>query len=144
MSFRNANIDKPKTGKLLLKARKTRCSVEGCDKILTLFEGPGHDKYCRQHQKDLVEYGGLAKGTKEHSFSRGDCCEECGFDPLQHPTVKKVKDPIVVNRLVRTLLDVDHIDGNHFNNDPNNHKTLCKVCHAIKTTLNEDFLGKSA
>lgn len=44
------------------------------------------------------------------------CCESCGFIP-EHPC----------------QLDVDHIDGNHHNNDPNNLQTLCANCHRLKT-----------
>lgn len=43
-------------------------------------------------------------------------CEFCGFTP-EHPC----------------QLDVDHIDGNHHNNDPNNLQTLCANCHRLKT-----------
>lgn len=32
-------------------------------------------------------------------------------------------------------LDVDHIDGNHDNNDPCNLQTLCANCHRLKTAL---------
>lgn len=35
-------------------------------------------------------------------------------------------------------LDVDHIDGNHSNNDPSNLQTLCANCHRLKTKLNQD------
>lgn len=36
-------------------------------------------------------------------------------------------------------LSVDHIDGNHSNNDPNtNLQTLCHNCHSIKTKVSED------
>ena len=37
-------------------------------------------------------------------------------------------------------LDVDHIDGNHLNNDPRNLMTLCANCHRLKTQLNNDHL----
>ena len=37
------------------------------------------------------------------------------------------------------MLDVDHIDGNHTNNDRSNLQTLCKCCHAYKSNLNEDW-----
>ena len=30
-------------------------------------------------------------------------------------------------------LDVDHIDGNHKNNDPSNLQTLCANCHRLKS-----------
>ncbi|OYW72998.1 MAG: hypothetical protein B7Z37_23290, partial [Verrucomicrobia bacterium 12-59-8] len=32
-------------------------------------------------------------------------------------------------------LEVDHIDGNHKNNDPSNLWTLCANCHREKTWL---------
>lgn len=37
-------------------------------------------------------------------------------------------------------LDIDHIDGNHSNNQIDNLQTLCKLCHAEKTKRNGDAL----
>jgi hypothetical protein len=37
------------------------------------------------------------------------------------------------------MLDVDHINGNHQDNRPENLQTLCKCCHAYKTNINEDY-----
>jgi len=48
-------------------------------------------------------------------------CEMCGF---------KAKDTC--------QLDIDHIDGNHDNDDPSNHQILCANCHRLKTKLNKD------
>jgi 5-methylcytosine-specific restriction endonuclease McrA len=50
-----------------------------------------------------------------------DYCELCGFIALH-----------------RVQLDVDHIDGNRTNNDPDNLQTLCANCHRLKTQLNGD------
>lgn len=36
-------------------------------------------------------------------------------------------------------LDVDHINGDSANNEPENLQTLCSNCHRIKTHLNEDW-----
>jgi hypothetical protein len=42
-------------------------------------------------------------------------CEKCGYEG--HPCE----------------LDVDHIDGNHNNDDPTNLQTLCACCHRMKS-----------
>lgn len=49
-------------------------------------------------------------------------CEFCGFIPI-HPC----------------QLDIDHIDGNHHNNNVDNLQTLCANCHRLKTHLNKDY-----
>ena len=54
-----------------------------------------------------------------------DSCEVCGF--------------VAANRC---QLDVDHIDGNHGNNDPNNLQTLCSNCHRLKSYMNSDWKHK--
>jgi len=54
-----------------------------------------------------------------------EVCESCGFIP-EHPC----------------QLDVDHIDGNHSNNDQSNLQTLCANCHRLKTQINKDWENK--
>lgn len=49
-------------------------------------------------------------------------CELCGFIPIHS-----------------CQLDVDHIDGNHGNNEVSNLQTLCANCHRLKTYLNRDW-----
>lgn len=56
-----------------------------------------------------------------YRLQKKELCEECGFKPI-HPC----------------QLDVDHIDGDHTNNEPSNLKTLCANCHRLKTFLAED------
>lgn len=51
-------------------------------------------------------------------------CEHCGFVAVD-----------------LCQLDVDHIDGNHRNNDPANLQTLCANCHRLKTKLAQDWLA---
>lgn len=52
-----------------------------------------------------------------------DYCEMCGFS-AKHPC----------------QLDVDHIDGNHFNDDPSNLQTLCANCHRYKTGVQRGWI----
>lgn len=52
-------------------------------------------------------------------------CEQCGF---------KAEDTC--------QLDVDHIDGDHDNNDPSNHQILCANCHRLKTKRSKDGIYK--
>lgn len=35
--------------------------------------------------------------------------------------------------LVTLASEVDHVDGNPWNNKPENHRSLCKPCHSRKT-----------
>lgn len=37
-------------------------------------------------------------------------------------------------------LDIDHVDGDHTNNNPINLQTLCANCHRLKTFLNKDWV----
>jgi len=39
-------------------------------------------------------------------------------------------------------LDLEHIDGNHFNNTPQNVDTICKLCHGKKSLINNDCSNK--
>ena len=50
-------------------------------------------------------------------------CETCGF--------------VAVNKC---QLDLDHIDGNHKNNNPSNFQTLCANCHRLKAYINKEWI----
>ena len=143
MTLRDPNLDLLKEGVALRNARKTRCSAGGCENFLTAYQGPGSEHLCRDHQKNLAEYGGLATTKKVYSHQRKTHCEHCGYTPLTDTRVQDVADLKVRNRLCRTLLTVDHIDGNHENNNDENLQTLCTVCHAIKTVINGDTMTPS-
>ena len=56
-----------------------------------------------------------------HRLFKKTFCEECGFIPIH-----------------TCQLDVDHIDGNHDNNNAENLKTLCANCHRLKTHLHKN------
>jgi hypothetical protein len=52
--------------------------------------------------------------------TRGDCCEVCGFD-------EKAPDG-------RSIIQMDHVDGDCFNNSPDNLQLLCPNHHAMTPT----------
>ena len=56
-----------------------------------------------------------------YAAHKKDKCEHCGFVPVH-----------------ASQLDVDHIDGDRWNNDPANLRTLCANCHRLKTHLHGD------
>lgn len=66
-------------------------------------------------------------GKTSYRSLKLDNCELCGFEP-EHPC----------------QLDVDHIDGDHSNNDPANLQTLCANCHRLKTQKNLDWVNKGS
>jgi len=66
----------------------------------------------------------------------------------QYKVTKKMAEKMSVlltrNELIRRTsqaFDVDHIDGNHYNNDPSNLQTLIKYAHKFKTDVCGDSIG---
>jgi len=41
--------------------------------------------------------------------------------------------------IMLNALDLEHLDGDHFNNVPENVDTICKLCHGKKSVMNNDF-----
>lgn len=71
-------------------------------------------------------YSDIPTGRFKYRREKKDYCEKCGFIP-EH----------------KCQLDVDHIDGNHKNNDSKNLQTLCANCHRLKTFLNKDYIKQN-
>lgn len=67
--------------------------------------------------------GKPGRGRRVYRTHKGLICEECGFVPV-HPC----------------QLDVDHLDGDHTNDDPSNLQTLCANCHRLKTFALGEFI----
>ena len=63
----------------------------------------------------------IIKSQYPYAVHKKDYCEHCGFKPVHI-----------------SQLDVDHIDGHRWNNNPSNLQTLCANCHRLKTHLNDD------
>jgi hypothetical protein len=118
------------------------CNVPGCNNPLTIFNGPGSDTLCREHQLNLVEYGGLGKPARPHTFHRDWVCIECNTNVLEDPRLADVADEAIKRRIARSLMHGDHnikrkADGG--DDTAENVKSLCFVCHAKKSTLEEDW-----
>lgn len=65
---------------------------------------------------------GLSTSIKRYLIEKqGDKCSRCGWGEV-NPITK------------RSPLEIDHIDGNCYNNDPSNLRVLCPNCHSLTTT----------
>ena len=93
-----------------------------CDKNVCsrgIIGGVTHYKpVCVLHKRDGTRRPKPGTGYRKH---KGSMCEICGFIPVD-----------------LCQLDVDHVDGDHDNNDPTNLQTICANCHRLKTKLNKD------
>lgn len=86
--------------------------------------------HCSRCQK--ASYGAVALAEGVTSFKKGECSNKdghlgfcCSTDFSKWP--------------IKPITEVDHKDGNHVNNDPNNLEELCRNCHVIKGRLTGDF-----
>jgi len=80
-----------------------------------------YDNLC--YNCHTIKYNQKGLGYKKH---KKEICELCGFKAIN-----------------KCQLDVDHIDGNKSNNNPDNLQTLCSNCHRLKTWLNKDWEMKA-
>jgi len=140
--IKDPNSLKAKPVWLIAKEKGIICEVEGCDSPLTTCYGPGNKTLCREHQRQLNEHGGNAYANRKYTYHKKDQCEKCGYNPYKDTERFEVDDFENENDMKRCqnkLLSVDHKDGNHDNNSPENCQTLCHTCHHIKTHINKDW-----
>lgn len=79
-------------------------------------------QFYRCYRKYLVTKTSI---ERPWDFHKKEHCERCGFLP-EHDC----------------QLTVDHIDGNKYNNNVSNFKTLCANCHNLKSYLNKDHFTR--
>lgn len=99
-------------------ARTAICSICGPTRILGKASAYGSWKCANNYNKKRSR-GRYRKYLSDH------CCR-CGFQPELD---SKSGEPYTCQ------LDIDHIDGDHQNNDPTNLQTICSGCHRIKSYL---------
>jgi len=85
-------------------------------------------RVCNGAKERQREYDKKRKHTKTHKYGATYerkvaelTCDKCGF---------KAED--------KCQLDVDHIDGDHNNNEQSNLQILCANCHRLKTKVNKE------
>ena len=140
--MRLSNWDQPKEASQLKKELKKCCSIPGCGQPLTQFQGPGSGVLCREHQIYQREYGGMGRIDRPHTFHRTWVCSGCNTNVLEDPRLSDVADEMTKRRIARIIMHGDHsgerrADGG--DDSFENIKSLCHVCHAKKTVLNEDY-----
>ena len=107
---------------------------------------------------------GVWKGSTSRHFVKKNLKELHLVDPYTLPSDKKQKKEMLAKKTycenrdnilsfpcpVKTeawegenyfkdSLDLDHIDGNHDNNIPENIRTLCKLCHTYNSRLEKQW-----
>jgi hypothetical protein len=98
--------------------RTATCSICGPTKIkLRDSKNPLNSRYrcISVYKRNII------KSQYPYAVHKKDACEKCGFIPVH-----------------ASQLDVDHIDGDRWNNDIANLQTLCANCHRLKTHLSGD------
>jgi hypothetical protein len=142
--LRLADKDKLKSTSILKEQYRMncKCNLEDCDNELTIFDGPGSDSYCREHQIQLAEYGGMGKADRPHTFYRGWVCECCKYDPRIDPQFDDIEDPFHKLRCMRGVMHGDHLErkSDGGKDIAQNIQTLCCRCHMIKTYKEKDYL----
>ncbi len=138
--MRDPVFDKLKSPAQLKKDLGKTCKV--CGEQVSQFEGPGSDVLCREHQIQQREYGGMGRIDRPHTFHRDWVCIECGYNALEDPRLRDIEDEMLKRRVGRVIMHGDHhnerkADGG--SDSKENVKSLCFVCHAKKTILNEDY-----
>jgi hypothetical protein len=126
---------------------RPKCVNKGCDceVHLVIYTDSGKPIYrpvCMN-----CHYANI--GYKNYKYKQGvipikkDYCENYLDERLGRPCPTQ-HDKTRINKaeetgvLLSEDLDLDHIDGDHYNNTPENTQTLCKSDHAYKTKMMGD------
>jgi hypothetical protein len=145
--FRDSKKDKRKSlSKIKEQIEKgLTCNSPGCNSPVSTYQGPNADKLCRPCMLTQRDYGGMGRGDRPHTMARGNCCEICKYTPSEDPEIIAAANGNIVdlNRHARAQLEVNHIDGDHENNSPENLQTLCLKHHRIITIKQKHYAKNS-
>jgi len=123
------------------------CKVEGCNQLGQLLGGTRRDG-CRKRRSRCPVHWELKLaegGYKTHRLHRKKYCENIdgrlGFI-CTTTIVNTMTNPEIFNDDSNpywdAMLEVDHIDGNPKHDHEDNHQTLCRCCHAVKSAMFRD------
>ena len=107
------------------------CVNEGCDNFVQVREWKywsfkSECSTCAAARKKRIERPGVTRHKKTYCENRDGYL---GFTcPVPHDSWTGFENS----------LDLDHLDGDHYNNIPSNVKTYCKLCHGRKSLENGD------
>jgi 5-methylcytosine-specific restriction endonuclease McrA len=92
------------------------------DKVFCSRACRNKDQYRRDREAGKVSSQNKSRRNKRSSLldtlGGGLICSRCGFKASRN-----------------CQIDIDHIDGNHANNDPSNLQLLCANCHRLKSYI---------
>ncbi len=115
------------------------CISQGCNKKVAIRHWSAQgDPSLRTECNTCSKARNKGKKLEGITFHKKKYCEnkdgqlgfKCPMDPLRSNEFNNVSPGIY---------HMDHLDGNHENNDPKNLKTFCAICHTRKGKESGDF-----
>jgi 5-methylcytosine-specific restriction endonuclease McrA len=146
---RDPKLDKFKSPAVLKEqqSKNLKCKLMDCDNVLSMYEGPGTDSLCRDHQLQCKEYGGFGNPAEPHTFFRDWVCSNplCQYDPRNDPAFNVIENVDLKLTAMRYQMHGDHIIPRALGGSDakENIQVLCKKCHDIKSFKNGDFANKT-
>ena len=143
MAIRDPKKDKLKSNAVLKEQLNKKCMLEDCDNTISIYDGPGSNTLCREHQLECVEYGGMGKPERPWTFYRTMECAKCGYNPTEDPQFEEIEDEYHRLRVMRAIMHGDHIHlkSQGGSNAKENIRSLCVLCHMAKSYIDKDYLG---
>lgn len=96
------------------------CRYQGCARTTTNPSG-----YCEEHLKQARKQYDNDRGTPSERGYGAQWQKQRAFYLAEHPLCEDCEAQGIV--VVASM--VHHLDGNQFNNDPDNYRALCNPCH---------------
>ena len=156
MSFKDKILAKYPNAIFSSANARRSCNVEGCTQLgqhtgRKRVDGSiiYRNKCTKHHGESIAAKHGLPSLNHVVAMNAG-FSDPTEYKNSIHPYLKyrktycenidsRLGERCTSNIFWKGMLDVDHIDGNSSNNNPENLQTLCKCCHAYKTNISEDW-----